>query len=219
MNLCGYTRVSSATQIDGFGLSNQREAIEGWAERAGHTIAHWCEDAGVSGLVLDRPGLDCAIDAVRSGEADGIVCARLDRLARLFTAQEALLGLFWSLGATIYTADTGEVTADDPDDPMRTAIRQVMGVFSQLDRAMLVKRLRDGRRAKKAAGGRGEGVEPYGATEAEQAGVERIRQLRDEGKTWQAIADAMNVEGFPSSTGAKWYPTTARRVGVRNGQR
>lgn len=51
------------------------------------------------------------------------------------------------------TCDLGEVRRDEPDDPMRTAIRQVMGTFAQLDRALLVKRLRDGGAAKARAGG------------------------------------------------------------------
>lgn len=56
----------------------------------------------------------------------------------------------------------GEVYRDDPDDPMRTAIRQVMGVFAELDRKMVAKRLRDGRLAKAAAGRKAVGDYPFG---------------------------------------------------------
>jgi hypothetical protein len=33
------------------------------------------------------------------------------------------------------------VLQDDSNDPMRTALRQVVGVFAELDRRMVVKRL------------------------------------------------------------------------------
>jgi DNA invertase Pin-like site-specific DNA recombinase len=51
---------------------------------------------------------------------------------------------------------------DDPDDPMRTAIRQIQGVFVELDRKTVVKRLRDGRRAKAAEGKHAVGTYVYG---------------------------------------------------------
>jgi DNA invertase Pin-like site-specific DNA recombinase len=67
------------------------------------------------------------LDRLADGTAEGLIVARLDRLARSLTVQEATLGLLWRRGATVFSADNGEVHADDPDDPMRTAIRQVMG--------------------------------------------------------------------------------------------
>ena len=82
--------------------------------------------------------------------------------------------------------NTGEVHRDDPDDPMRTAIRQVMGVFAELDRKLVAKRLRDGRLAKAAAGRKAVGDYPSampppardatrrGPIEAEQKAVARI---------------------------------------------
>ena len=88
----------------------------------------------------------------------------------------------------MFSADGGEILEDDPDDPMRTAIRQMRGVFSQLERALLVKRLRNGKQAKAAQGGyTGVGV-PLGKTlddhggfaddPAEQAVIGRVRELR-----------------------------------------
>jgi hypothetical protein len=50
----------------------------------------------------------------------------------------------------IFTVDATEVLPNDPDDPMRTVIRPVMGGFAELDRAMIAKRLRDDRRVKRS---------------------------------------------------------------------
>ena len=60
-----------------------------------HRIVHTCVDEAVSGALeaADRPGLACALDAITTGVADGVVVARLDRLDRQLTVQEATLAL------------------------------------------------------------------------------------------------------------------------------
>jgi DNA invertase Pin-like site-specific DNA recombinase len=83
---------------------------------------------------------------LREQRAQGLIVARLDRMARAVTIQEALLAIVWQLNGPVFAVDMGgEVPPDDPDDPMRTAMRQMAGVFAELDRRMIVKRLRDGR--------------------------------------------------------------------------
>ncbi|MCA1702756.1 MAG: recombinase family protein, partial [Actinobacteria bacterium] len=51
---------------------------------------------------------------------------------------------------------------------MRTALRQMVGVFAELDRRMVVKRLRDGRAAKAGTGRKVTGSYPYGYAGAGQ---------------------------------------------------
>ena len=48
--------------------------------------------------------------------------------------------------------DGDELLEDDPDDPMRTAIRQMRG-SAQLERGLIRQRMANGRREKKAQGG------------------------------------------------------------------
>ena len=94
MRLAAYTRVSSDSQLDGFGLEVQRDTISRWAKANDHRVVSWHEDAGISGAkdAADRPGLSAALLAVQQPpDADGIVVARLDRLARALTVQEAVL--------------------------------------------------------------------------------------------------------------------------------
>jgi DNA invertase Pin-like site-specific DNA recombinase len=156
MKLAGYLRVSTDSQAeDGYGLDVQRDAIKRWAKKNGHTIERWCSDEGVSGAIeaLDRDGLSCVLSAIESGKAGGLIIARLDRLARSLTVQEAALAHIWRAGGSVFAVDTGEVHRDDPDDPMRKAMRQMIGVFSELERAMITKRMRDGRKHKADAGG------------------------------------------------------------------
>lgn len=60
----GYCRVSTSEQVDsGLGLEAQRRAIRLECERRGWELVAVEEDAGVSGKVTSRPGLQRALDA------------------------------------------------------------------------------------------------------------------------------------------------------------
>lgn len=224
MKLVAYTRVSTAGQAtDGFGLETQEADIRRWAKANGHTVVRWCTDAGVSGAVnaLDRAGLACAIDAVESGDAQGLVVAKLCRLARLLTTQEAALAHIWRHEGTVFTVESGEVLQDDPDDPMRTAMRQVSGVFHQLDRATIALRMRKGRETKAAQGGYAYGSPSYGsravgralvADESELAVLGRMRQMESDGMSLRQIAAALNADGVPTKRQGRWQATTVARI-------
>jgi DNA invertase Pin-like site-specific DNA recombinase len=101
------------------------------------------------------------------------------------------------MGGSAFTADLGEVARDDPDDPMRTALRQMIGVVAQLERGMIAARLRAGRRAKAEVGGYAYGAPRYGlraedgvlvADAAEQRAIARARELREDGASLREIA-------------------------------
>lgn len=222
LRLVAYLRVSTVNQVDGYGLDVQRQAITEYARAGGLRIIRWCDDVASGSLdALDRDGLACALDAIETGTADAIIVARLDRLARQLTVQEACLALVWSWEGRAFTADGGEVLADDPDDPMRTAMRQMMGVFAELERAMIAKRLRDGRRAKAQAGGYAGGGIPYGQTvadaelapdAAEQSVIARIQTAHDNGASLRDIATALNSDGIPTKRGGTWHASTVLRI-------
>src|SRR5205807_6454348 len=112
---------------DGLGLDVQAEAIERFAGAGGHTVVATWSDDGLSGAkeAAEREGLTSALAAVEDG-ADGLVLYKLDRLARALTVQEAVLAQVWRGGGRVFTVDLGEVLPDDPDDPMRTAMRQMV---------------------------------------------------------------------------------------------
>jgi DNA invertase Pin-like site-specific DNA recombinase len=230
VRLVGYVRVSSDGQVDGYGLDVQERAIRRWAEAQGHRLVGLHTDAGVSGAIdaTNRFGLSAALLAVTGQEAKGIVVARLDRLARALTVQEAALAVIWRAGGQVFTADSGEVLKDDPDDPMRTALRQVVGVFAELDRRLVVKRLRDGRAAKLAAGRKATGAYPYGYSGAgkgrqrdaaphaiEQTAVRRIMEMRAAGASYRSIAAALDTEGLQPRRALAWSAMSVRNVAVR----
>ena len=170
----------------------------------------------------DRVALTAAIDLIAIGKAEGLVCYSLDRLAREITVQEAILAKVWEeAGGQVFTTDHGEVQRDDPDDPMRTAMRKMAGVMYELDRRLVVARLRRGRRLKAERGGFAGGGVRYGFTtdrkqlvpdQAEQEIARRIRRLHRGGLSIRKITDQLNAEQVPAKRGGTWHPTTVARV-------
>src|SRR5207244_11738718 len=108
-----------------------------------------------------RPGPGAPPGHDRTRRARRPPPSQADRLARTLSVQEAALASVWAQGGRVFLPE-GEVLRDDPDDPMRTAMRQMMGVFSQLERGMITARLRAGRAAKAASGGYAYGSPPFG---------------------------------------------------------
>ena len=132
MRVVGYVRVSTDRQVDaGAGLDVQRRAVRAWCRAEGHRLVELVADAGVSGTLADRPALAEALILLREGKAQGLVVHRLDRLARDLVVQEQLLAEVWRMGATVSSTAAGEdaYLSDDPGDPSRRLIRQVLGVI------------------------------------------------------------------------------------------
>lgn len=230
MNIALYLRVSTTGQVDGESLPEQERNGRAWAATHGHTVAGMFSDPGLSGAlpVTERPGLAAAMEALAVGAVGGLVMRDLDRLAREVTVQEAVLAQVWMIpGASVYTFH-GEVQRDDPDDPMRTAMRQMAGVFAGLERRMIVKRMRDGRRTKAAKGGHAVGPSPYGwvaangelvPVPAEQAALDLMRRLAGDGATHLAIAAALREGGHPTKRGGTWTQPTVSRILARDSAR
>jgi DNA invertase Pin-like site-specific DNA recombinase len=229
MRLTAYLRVSTDRQADeGNGLDVQERAVRRWAKANGHKIVSVVTDAGVSGAkpAQERPGLTDALLTLRARQAQGLVLRDLDRLARSVTVQEAILAEVWAQGGSVFTA-TGEVMRDDPDDPMRTALREMAGVFAGLERRLIVKRLRDGRAAKAARGGHAVGAPPYGwravdgalvKDASEQAGLRLMMSMRKGGCSTRDIATALAAEGHPTKRGGRWTSPVVARILARTTQ-
>ena len=224
IKLIAYRRVSTRGQArDGYGLAAQEKDIRAYCRKRGIKIIGWEDDDKTGTLPADeRPGLLACLRKVRDGQADGMVFAgALDRLARELHVQEAVLAQVWRAGGVVHSTEIGEVLADDKEDPYRTAIRQIMGVIAQLERAVLTKRMRNGKAVKAGNGGYVHGAPRFGlraedhelVTDAQEAGtVALIRQLAADGLGVRGIAARLNADGVPSKRGGQWHPTTVARV-------
>jgi len=211
---------------EGQGLAIQQKTIRDWIKGHGHRLVGLHRDEGVSGTVEEREGLTEALAAIRFNGADGLVVTTLDRLARSLTVQEAVLAQVWSAGGKVFTVDEGEVPQDDPDDPARTFIRQVMGAVGQLERGLIARRLRRGRLHKAEAGGYAWGAPPLGyraeggqlvPDPSEQVAVQRIVELRAAGASLRQVAAVLTAEGLTPKRGGVWHPQQVARVLDRAG--
>lgn len=222
--MAAYTRVSTEKQVrEGFGLDAQRSEIRRWAKANGHRVVSWHSDEGVSGAngIDTREGLFDALVSVKSRAADALVVASLDRLARQMTQQEGCLAEVWKSGGKVFSlGDGGEVLEDDPEDPMRTAIRQMRGVFAQLERGLIRQRMAKGKREKKSQGGYIGGAPRLGYKAENktlvldpegQRAVARIHELRKEGLSLRAIITVLDDEGIRPRRGS-WHPTSVSRL-------
>ena len=115
---------------------------------------------------------------------------------------------------------SGEVLRDDPDDPYRTAMREMAGVFAGLDRRLIVKRLKDGRAAKAQAGGHAVGAYAYGwgpdgPIPKQQAALKLMRSLKSQGASTRAIAQALQDGNHPTARDGGWSSPTVARILAR----
>jgi len=227
VKLVAYVRVSTAGQVsDGYGLSIQEKAVRAWAKTNGHRIVRLVREEGVSGAkeAVDRPGLSEALTLIQDGTAEGLLIPRLDRLARSVTVQEATLAFVWRHGGKVYAADSGDI-AEDQDDPYRIAMREMAGVFAGLERRIIVKRLKDGRAAKQAAGKKAVGAYAYGThgegegrerdaapNPSEAAAHARILELRRARKSYREICEVLDAEGHRPRRAARWQPMVVRSI-------
>lgn len=169
MHVFGYIRVSSIEQEGGFGPEVQEKAVRAYCAAKGFTdlvLVH--ESASAESLISRKEIialLGTAKDLAAAGEEVHIVFRSSDRLARSLTDQESVVATSFSVGFRLHSTLSHEAELFDPAygaDPMRTAMRQVFGVFNQLDKAMIQGRLDGGLFAKAETGGSTGGRYPFG---------------------------------------------------------
>jgi len=214
----GYLRVSSKGQIDGHGLDRQLDVIQGYAQTADIGIVKVYREEGVSGTAdeTDRPSFQEMIaDILRNGTRMVIV-EGMDRLAREYRIQETLLIYLASKGITLLSARTGEnVTEAVNADPMKKALVQIQGVFSELEKNMLVKKLRSAREKVRQERGKCEGRKGY--RELAPDTLKAIQQLRrkprnGKRRTYRQTANMLNEKGYRTCDGKAFNTGNLRQM-------
>ena len=136
--LIGYARCSTDEQD----LTAQRQLLLGLGVASDRIYL----DHGLTGTNRNRPGLNQALAAVRSG--DTLVVPKLDRLARSVPDARAIgdslvaRDVKLSLGGTIY----------DPADPMGKMFFNILATFAEFEVDLLRLRTREGMAIARAKG-------------------------------------------------------------------
>lgn len=203
-----YIRVSTDEQA--LGPKAQRAAIERWASSQRVSIASWHEDIGISGgaPIDQRPGLLAALDSLGASNAGHLVVAKRDRLARDVLVSAMAEQLVRRRGAVITSAGNG---AENGDSPEAQLMRAMVDAFAQFERALIRQRTQAALAAKRARGER-IGSVPWGMRlasngmtlepdPAEQAVIQRARQLREAGLSQRAIVRTLAGDGVRSRAG------------------
>jgi len=136
----GYGRISTDNKTQD--IETQKLATNNGCERMGIKIDEWFLDEGISGAKASRPGLDAMMAKIRAGEVDTVICYKLDRLGRSLKNLLDLLSELRNKQVRLISIMDGIDTAND--NPMSRAFWQMLGVFAELEREMIVARVNDG---------------------------------------------------------------------------
>ena len=201
--MLGYARVSTEEQANsGNGLEAQRAAIDTHAARRGWTVEHY-SDEGVSGKIVG-PKLLEVLQLLASGQADGLVVAKLDRLSRSIINAANMIDAAQKQGWSLVVLD---MNLDLTTAAGRMMAGQLM-LFAQYERELIGERTSAALAAKKA---RGERVGRPSMTTPSV--VRRIVMDRQAGLSYDRIARALETEGVLSPAGRPtWQPSTVRRI-------
>lgn len=198
-----YSRVSTEEQAESRnGLEAQRAVIAAEAARRGWVVEHRT-DAGVSGKIIG-PSLREILQLLASGQGDGLVVAKLDRLSRSIINAANIIENAERQGWSLVILDLGV----DLSTATGRAFAHTLMVFAQLERELISERTKAGLAAKKARG------ESIGRPRLAKPGVvRRIVMDRNAGLSFAKIATALEIEGILSPAGLPtWQSSTVRRV-------
>lgn len=133
-----YVRVST----EGQDTDNQRLELERVAERHGWQVVATFADQGISGAKgrEKRPGYDALWKAIARREIDVVAAWSVDRLGRSLQELIAFLGELRSKDVDLYLHRQGL----DTSTPAGKAMFQMLGVFAEFERAIIVERVKAG---------------------------------------------------------------------------
>ena len=176
-----YLRVSTTDQT----VENQHRELQAVAERHGWNVVAVFTDAGISGTKGrdKRPGYDELCRGIARREFDQVAAWSIDRLGRSLQELVGLLGELHAKGVDLYLHQQGI----DTGTPAGKAMFQMMGVFAEFERAMIVERVKAGLSRARSQGKR-LGRRPVGIDV-----VERIREQLATGAGILKTAKALGV--------------------------
>ena len=218
MRLVGYTRVSTIDKLDNTSLADQRTRILSYGVALGHEVIECFSEVASGKDAGNRPEFQGAIALLRSGEADGLIVAKLDRLGRNVTDLLKLVDeVIAPLGKSLVILDLNI----DTSTPAGRMVLTMMGAMAEMERSVIRERVERGRQAKADKGGYAFGAPPIGQKavdgelvpdEAEQETIALIHRHRKSGKSPQKIADFLNAQSIPTKRGGIWHHSTVRKV-------
>lgn len=183
--LIGYARCSTEKQD----LRAQKQQLRTLGVEATRIYV----DHGYTGRSKDRPGLNQALAACRSG--DTLVVSKLDRLGRSISDVANIADQLTSSGIRLQMGST----TYDPEDPFGRMFFNLTATFAEFEADLISQRTKEGMAVAKSEGrlrGRQSKFTPYQQ--------QRIRDMLISGESQSEIARLMN-------TSPSWISRLAKR--------
>ena len=175
-----YCRVSTTEQS----VEMQRLDLRRYCEQRGLEIFQEYTDEGVSGTKDRRPALDRLMDDARKRLFSAVLCWRFDRFARSTRHLITALDEFRHLGIEFISYQENV----DTSSPLGKAMFTIVAAIAELERNIIVERIRGGIRRAREQGKR-LGRRPL----ADPSLLRTVLQMKAQGKSIRAIAEAVKV--------------------------
>lgn len=220
-----YIRVSTEDQVRyGYSLADQRQACETRARADGASEILAFSDDGITGEILDRPGLVKLREAVQDGRVDAVYVRDADRLSRDMIHQHLLVREFEEAGVRVVFLNA---TYDaSPEGRLSFA---VLAAVAEFEKNKIKQRMVRGKLQKARQGRMPLGPDIYGyrydpetdalyVLEDEAAVVREIfRMFTEENSGINGIANHLNAIGVPTKrrgrgTRGVWHKETVRQI-------
>ena len=160
----------------------QTRELHQYCERRGWDFAGEYVDIGISGTREKRPELDRLMADGHKRRFDAVVVWKFDRFARSVSHLLRALDTFKALGIEFVSLSEQL----DTTTPAGKMVFTVLGAVAELERSLIVERVRAGLRHAKAKGTRLGRPRVY-------ADPSKIALLRANGRTWAGIAEELGL--------------------------
>lgn len=222
MKVISYIRVSTDEQASsGLSLGVQANKTAAYAALYDLEIIEAIEDPGQSAKTLKRPGLQRALKLIDSGQADGLLIYKLDRLTRSVADWQHLIDKYFS-----EAGGKSLLSVSDSIDTRTAAGRLVLNVLlsvAQWEREAIGERTKQALSHRIDTGKRcgevrfGYDLADDGETlipnQDEQAVIALILSMRQAKQSWRKIATTLNQRQIPTKkTLGIWYHSTVKGV-------
>jgi DNA invertase Pin-like site-specific DNA recombinase len=200
-----YGRISTVNHGQDIGM--QTRDIEQFTAARGWQLVDSYLDRGISGSKDRRPELDRLMADAHKRRFDVVIVWKFDRFARSVSHLLRALETFNALGITFVSLSESM----DTTTPAGKMVFTVLGAVAELERSLIVERVRAGLRNARAKGkrlGRPRKI----------VDVARVGSLRAQGRSWRKIARVMECSAktcrraWQKSTSDGFRPTLSGQV-------
>ena len=174
-----YVRVSTQDQS----VEMQLADLKRYSKERGFDLYKEYSDEGISGTKDRRPALDELMEDARKKRFNAVLCWRFDRFARSTKHLITALEEFRHLGIEFVSYQENI----DTSSPLGKAIFTIVSAIAELERNIIIERVRAGIRRAKENGKR------LGRPKRLNLNVEELQKMRDQGLSFKKIGEKVKA--------------------------